>query len=179
MEEDAEAPASNLPYLLDPDWPPDTAVVLYLRELQKEDIALNEAEHAMEKARFDFQLALRRYALVRDVVRERFAINPYLPEDIEAYADELEEMVDNQWFPTRGRFRFVHMPPGDAIVAALEEADEPLTLDELVALLRKGGMHVQDARTINAALRNTRDVQRLPDGRYAKTKPKGESADVS
>lgn len=163
----------------EPDAPLDPAVTLYLQELQKEDIALHEAELAMEKARFDFELALRRYALVRDVVRQRFGVIPgSAPEDsIGEYIDLLEERPDREPFPTLGRWRFVHMPPGEAVVAALDEATQPLMLDELLALLRTGGMEIPDGRTINAALRNTTRVRRLPDGRYCLAKSRREEAD--
>ena len=62
--------------------------------------------------------------------------------------------------------RYIRMKVGDAIVEVLDESEEPLTLDQIIAALTWGGLFVRDSRTANAALINTKGIKKLDDGRY-------------
>jgi hypothetical protein len=130
-----------------------------LEELLKEDQALVEAAGELEQARTRYQVASRKYAAVRDVVSAHLGRDPY--------ALSLFSLGFYQDFPSKGRYRFLHMSPGDATVAALKESEEPMTLEEIIEKLASGGLRAPGmARMMNAALMRTTGVQKTEDGRY-------------
>lgn len=107
-----------------------------LSELNTEGEALKKAAEAFWEAKAIWDVKVRKYAAVRDMITEQFGHSPY---------------GDPTLFPEHRRFRFVMMKPGDAAEMALKEAKKPLTLQELVQELIAGGLAI-DARAVNAAL---------------------------
>ena len=49
----------------------------------------------------------------------------------------------------------------------LEEAEEPMTLDEISGTLDRGGVYRRDVRSVNAALINQKGVHKSDDGKYS------------
>jgi hypothetical protein len=133
-----------------------------LSELAKEELEVVEADNRLRLAQIAFELAVRRYAAVRDYVTQRLGSSPYSiktkwPEPYNVHTD------------FRGRYRFAQMEPGDAAVAALKETDTPMTLEEIVNHLRTGGLRVPSSlltRSVNAALMRTTGIQKSEDGKY-------------
>lgn len=117
--------------------------------LQREDEAITNAGDALENARRAFEIASVKYAAVRDLIRERFHDDPY---DIGGIP-----------FTSGGRYRFLRMATGDAIVTVLKAADKPLTLEEIMPALRAGSLR-KTPRAVNAALMRTRGVLVSKDG---------------
>ncbi|MCJ7653800.1 MAG: hypothetical protein MUO97_00600, partial [Dehalococcoidia bacterium] len=67
-----------------------------------------------------------------------------------------------------GSYRFIHMTIGNAVVNALREAKDPMTLDEIVKILWGGGVRKSETtltRAVNAALMRTRGIQKTKDGK--------------
>jgi hypothetical protein len=132
-----------------------------LRELADEEKALAEADKQLQAARVGFDVASRKYAAVRDMVASYLGDSPYQKKYDRVFAEFS--------FYNPGRYRFIHMKPGDAVVAVLKEAEEPMTLDEIVQELRSGHIRISEAtltRAVNAALMKTSGVKKLKDGKY-------------
>ncbi len=132
-------------------------------ELRNDDATLVRADHELREARMRFEVTSRKYAVMRDIVSRRLGFSPY------AKSIALPDREDQVKFASRGRYRFIHMDVGDAAVAALDEAEEPVTLEELVATLRNGGIGYpadQLPRMLNAALMKKSGVAKTHDGRY-------------
>jgi hypothetical protein len=131
-------------------------------ELAKEEAEVAEADRKLQLARMEFDLATRRYAAVRDYVTGRLGSSPYLvtvkwPEPYTKHT------------AYRGRYRFVHMEPGDAAIAALKETDTSMSLEEIVARVLNGGLRMEGvpvSRVINAALMRTSGIEKTEDGKY-------------
>ena len=133
----------------------DPIVQGLLKELGQEDKALAEAEKNLREARINFEVSSRKYAAVRDVIAKTIGHNPF--------SDEQRRI----FWTTKGRFRFIWMDVGDAIVDALKESDQPMTLEEIVDALTSGGLRVADpTRAVNAALMRTTGVKKSEDGKY-------------
>jgi hypothetical protein len=137
----------------------DPTVRGLVKELAKEDEALVEAAQDLQRARTQFEVTSRKYAAVRDVVAKHMHCSPYT-------VNLIPYGAGRSAFLSNGRYRFIHMTPGDAAVAGLKESEEPMTLDEIVDKLKGGGFHVADPRSINAALMKTSRIQKTKDGRY-------------
>jgi hypothetical protein len=135
-----------------------------MQELAREDAALVEADEALTRARTRFQVASRKYAAVRDVVAQHLGRSPY------SVSPPMWNSADGTFhhgFPSDGRFRFIYMAPGDAVVAALRESAEPMSLDEIVDRMQAGGLRLPGlTRVVNAALINTPGVEKTADGKY-------------
>ena len=136
-----------------------------LVELAREERAALSAIQAVSDARVRYDVAVRKFAAVREAVAAAIGRSPYAP-DV-AWPVEAGEAVRE---PERGRLRFILMPTGDAVVAALHEANQPLSLEQIIAHLRGGGLTLAP-RAVNAALINTPGLTKQPDGRY-EYKPK-------
>ncbi len=126
-------------------------------ELAHEDLALMQAANALRRARTQFEVTSQKYAAVRDVVARHLGHSPYRRGAQSQYA------VD---FSSGGRYRFIHMAAGDAVIDVLRESEEPLTLEQIVVTLRDGGFRQPDPRVVNAALMRTSGVERTDDGGY-------------
>lgn len=132
-----------------------------LNELLAEEETLGDADSQLKEARARFEVASRKYAAVRDMVTAYLGHSPY----DETYR---KKFLSVRNFPPQllGRYRFVHMRTGAAIVAALKEVQEPVTLEDIVERLRSGGMRLVLPRMINAALMRTSGVEKTKDGKY-------------
>jgi hypothetical protein len=130
-----------------------------LDELGVEDKAMVETNDALRIAQVRWQIASRRYVAVRDLVIERLGASPYI--------DPMRWRVN---FASQGRFRFYLMAPGDAVTAALTERQEPTTLQELMETLTSGG-NMLPLRSINAALMQTKGIEKTADDKYLYVQP--------
>jgi hypothetical protein len=129
-----------------------------MEELAHEDKALAEASEAFKRAATRYQVASRRYAAVRDLVLDRLGHSPYKKGIAEEYGVE---------FPTGGRERFIYTAAGEAVVAALKESGEPLTLEQIIEVLRGGGLtSAYETRAVNAALMKTKGIVKMEEGKY-------------
>jgi hypothetical protein len=131
-----------------------------LHELALEERALIEADEALRIAQNDFEVAARKYTAVRDLVTDFLGYSPY-HEDAVWGADEARIVPAED----RGAYRFLHLKPRDAIVAALDEQANGLTLDGLEERLKSGGLDL-GKRAINAALMRLAAVKRTARGTY-------------
>ena len=143
-----------------------------LVELAREERAALSARQAVSDARVRYDVALRKFAAVREAVASAIGRSPYAP-DVK-WPVEAREAVPE---PARGRLRFAHMPTGDAVVAALREANQRLSLEQIIAHLRGGGLTLAP-RAVNAALINTPGIIKQPDGTYEYTPRKAEDDDL-
>ncbi len=144
-----------------------------LTELATEEAALGRAHTEFAEARTKYELAIRRYAAVRDMVTEELGKSPYIAGSVE-WPPEAEQLLTSR----PGQYRFLAMRPGDAVVDILKEVGMPLTLEEIVERLRAGGvrrMHLGEirasesapfTRAINAALMRTSGIEKTEDGKY-------------
>lgn len=136
-----------------------------LRELAKEEAALFVAELEFGEAEAKFEVASRKYAAVRDMVTKHLGYSPYIKPKEEWPHSAVEQMGG---FPL-GDNRFIHMKTGDAVVAMLKETREPVTLEEIVKGLRRGGIRRAETiltRKVNAALMRTSGIEKTDDGKY-------------
>ena len=137
-----------------------------LDELLNGEQKLMEAQSALRAAQAKFDIESRKYAVVRDILTERLGHSPYSHTRFQERAHRLALFeIDKKY----GRFRFIHMPIGNAVVAALQEVDEPLTLEAIVKRLRDGGIRGSGSflnRAVNAALMRTGGVVKTEDGKY-------------
>ena len=145
----------------------DTVSQGLLRALRGDEIALARALEAFWEARANYDVASRRFGAMRDAIRERLEVNPYstkvtwpqvTPQEI-AFDPQLETYQP-------GRFRYIHLKIGDAALDVLRESSEPLELGQIAQKIIDGGLHHKDARAVNAALINTKDIKKLDDARY-------------
>lgn len=146
-----------------------------LQALRLDEAELAKAHQAYLAAYSAWDVAGRRYAAMREAVRERIGQSPY------AKGVEWPQLSGNAHVEDmlrRGRFRYIRMDVGEAVVEVLQEADEPLDLGRIVPALRDGGLVVRDARTVNAALINTKGVKNLQNGTYEYEKPETEEEDL-
>ena len=131
-----------------------------LQALMEDEKALEAAQREYSRAVANLEVIIRRYAAMREAVRERLGTSPY----------SQSVMWPNQGSspsPRRPfRFRYTNMKIGDAIIEVLEEAEHPMTLEEITEALDSGGVYRRDVRSVNAALINTKGVAKLDDGRY-------------
>jgi hypothetical protein len=141
---------------------PDPAVVRgLLKELVAEEGALAEADKQLAAARARFDVASRKYAAVRDMVQSYLGTSPYTQDN--------NTLFFNGGVYNPGAYRFIHMNPGDAVVAALKGAKEPMGLDEIVETLRRGRIRIAEkilTRSVNAALMKTTGIEKTDDGKY-------------
>jgi hypothetical protein len=148
-----------MPHVIDP------INIELINQLIKDDSSVTEAELELKRAQAHWEVVSRRYAVLRDIVTRRIGFSPYQPNEPLTLGND----TDDVWFPSQGRFRFLGLTPGDAAVAALEEASEAITLDTMVRLLRSGGIRGTDegiTRAINASLMKKEGVGKTEDGRY-------------
>lgn len=131
-----------------------------LHELALEERALIEADEALRIARNDFEVAARKYAAVRDLVTDFLGYSPYHEDAV--WGAEEARIVPSE---DRGAYRFLHLKPRDAIVAALDEQAGDLSLAALEERLKSGGLDL-GKRAINAALMRLAGVKRTSRGTY-------------
>lgn len=128
-----------------------------------DEVVASKAEE-LNTAVAAYEVATRRYAAMREAVRERLGTSPYAPNVRWPMRHD-----PSSGFPMdrpNGQFRFVQMKIGDAIVEALQESATPLNLEQIVRTLADGGLGSRDMRSVNAALINTKGIKPLSDGMY-------------
>jgi hypothetical protein len=141
-------------------------------ELCRQEDMLRAADEELKVAQAKFDVASRKYAAIRDTLTKYLGYSPYNKEHgevIEPVWNE-DEIID---VVSYGKYRFIHMTIGNAVVAALMEAGEPLALEEVVKKLREGGIRKSEStltRAVNAALMRTKGVQKNRAGKYSYTK---------
>jgi hypothetical protein len=136
-----------------------------IKELLKEEEALLQAAFAWREARTQYQVASRKYAAVRDLATAQLGYTPYSKPLHELIGAEAFQTHSGK-FPTEGRYRFIHMAPGNAVVEVLRESEEPMSLEQIVEVLQHGGFQEASPRMINAALMNTAGVVKTEEGLY-------------
>ena len=125
-----------------------------LDELVSEELNLGAVAHDLALTRNKWEVAGRKYAAVRDMVITQLGKSPYVLEGTEWPRGH---GFDHPY--VRGAFRFLHMNVGDAVVLALQESEQPLTLDQLVEKL-KDGRGYPVPRAVNAALMQKAGVKK-------------------
>jgi hypothetical protein len=107
----------------------DPILIQHIMELANDDAALVEIDAELRRVKARREVIGRKYAVMRDIVTERLGCSPYATSLVVApNYDDIE-------FRSEGAFRFIYMDVGSAALAALEEAKEPMTLEELVNTL--------------------------------------------
>ena len=124
-------------------------------ELQRQDAEMAEASREMRLARIRYDIVSSKYQAVRDLIQDRTGRSPY--------ADPV--FFDFPEFVSEGRFRFVGMSPGDAILQVLKDSKIAMTPDEIGDMLRGGGLGLMP-RSINAALMQMKGVGKTADEKY-------------
>ena len=120
-----------------------------LRALADAEGKLSEANTQLSRARINFNVAAIQYAALRDEAWERLKGGPH----------RVAEWPSGS-APT-GEFRFVRADPSKAIVEALLEAGEPLTLNQIASALREGHLLNTPLRTINAVVQGHGSIERV------------------
>jgi hypothetical protein len=143
-----------------------------LHELVKDADLLGKVDTELGQAEANFDVASRKYAAVRDTVTKYLGYSPYEEghREIEPVILNGNQVVLVQQY---GRYRFIHMTIGNAVIAALKEVPVPLALEEIVQRLLEGGIRRSEStlvRAVNAALMRTKGVQRNKDGKYVYVK---------
>lgn len=133
-----------------------------LTALKEDEDALTEAHARLVEASARQDVASRRYAAMREAVRERLGVSPYSPNV--SWPDTVPWEIGKR---RKFRFRFTRLKIGDAVTEALDESDVPLTLEEIVSCLNSGGLYSRDTRAVNAALINTKGIVKTDDGKYS------------
>ena len=144
-----------------------------LIELAKEEDHLIEVGQQLAQSRANFDVASNKYAAIRDMIARRLRQSPY-SNDVN-WPGEAHNIVKPS---RRGRYRFLLMKPGDAIVQVLKENENPQSLDEIVAILSDGGARTAGPRTVNAALMRTTGVIKTDDGKYRYEEPQSEDDEL-
>lgn len=117
-----------------------------LEALEAEDAKITELEQAVVRAQQEFQVQAARYAAVRDMLRNAIRHDPYCLYVAGDASPIGEGLVSD------GRFRFLLMPIGQAVLQILAEANISQPVQEIKKALLKGGVPHVDGRAINAAL---------------------------
>ncbi len=116
-----------------------------VKAIEDADAEITRLGKAVEKAQREFDIGASSYAAVRDMVRKAAHCDPYSPL-LTRYSAGLTEDL-----PSDGKYRFLLMPVGTAVLQILAEAPTSQSVPEIKKVLLKGGADV-DGRAINAAL---------------------------
>jgi hypothetical protein len=141
----------------------DPILARLIGELQGDDARVVAADLELREARARFEVASKKYAVLRDIVANRLGCSPYAKP---LYTDYGSNVVE---FMSGGKYRFMHMDLGDAVFTVLIEAGAPMTLEELADVLNEGGANYPYAvplRTLNATVMRKSGVGKTEDGRY-------------
>lgn len=136
---------------------------LFLELLVNEERALQRIDEKFQMVQAEFFIAARKYAAARDTVISYFADDPYFRGF--KHRKQLDSIAIDAGIEL-GHFRFLNMSMGDAVLYALNQAHEPLTLAEIITILSNGGHRGANARNVNAALINQKGVEKVEDGSY-------------
>lgn len=152
---------------MEDDFASETFIQGLLDELTNREERLTEANSALREARAKFDVEARSYAVIRDILTEHLGHSLYAHSE---YSMKSQRLAYFELDKKRARFRFIQMEVGEAVLAALQEVDKPLTLEEIVQRLQSGGMHRRYEsliRAVNAALIRTSGIMKTEDGKYA------------
>lgn len=134
-----------------------------LGELLEEEVKLSNADREYKAAKIRFDVASHKYAVVRDMVTEQLGFSPYLIPPAAWPSEALHHLSEH------GKYKFIHMKTGYAVISALKEKSEPLTFEQIVEQLKSGGFGYPVKmlnRMVNAALMKTTGVEKTEDEKY-------------
>jgi hypothetical protein len=142
-------------------------------ELAQAEYELEQADMKLQQAQGKYDIALWKYVAIRDLMREKY----WTPYSLHGGKFKHEIKIEDNYTDERefGKYRFINMKIGDAIVDALGEVKEPQTLDDIVKRLVDGNIGIEEwdlKRPVNAALINTKNIVKTDDGKYIYQKPK-------
>ena len=147
----------------------ESAIVEVAKELVKQEQALIHAEEAVDRTVTLHRLAAKRYAAVRDMASDMLGgKDPYSPHS----GFDIQLLVSGDT-PNLGHYRYLFKTVGEAVHAALADAVQPMSIQDLVTVLGNGGLRV-DARAVNASLLNMRGVHKSPEGLYSLAQSEGD-----
>lgn len=137
----------------------DPIIKQLITALANEEEAIAASDEALARARAVHDIAARKYAAVRDMVTERLGYSSYSPQ------------AQGYWqtnSASHGKYRYMQMKTGDAVVEFLRDSDEPWDLDEIRTALIAGGLGGigSTPRGINAAVTNNSSIEKTKDGKY-------------
>jgi len=154
----------------------DTIQQGLIDELNTLEDRLCEINQRLKKDQTEFGIVSRKYAAMRDMVMKYLGHSPY--NEAQSDFDGLSPVPKgDQGVEFYGSFRFIYMPVGKAVVSALKEAGNPLSLDEIVKWLKTGGIEREESsliRAVNAALIKTKGIDKTSDGKYSYKWDEGE-----
>lgn len=134
-------------------------VKTYLSELHEDEVGLRETAEAYQAARDRYQMRLLRYQALRTYIEQQFGESPYARPD--------DEWPEPDYTGLRGIYRFTGMKLGDAIVQILQEANSPLSMEEIIDRLSRGGAGQDEPaqpRAVTAALTHTTGIAKYTKG---------------
>ncbi len=124
-----------------------------LGELRSTHYDLLQINNELETLREKWEIAAARYAKIRDLLRVRIGHSPYA-----------SVHTGSDWEPSayEMRLRLVNLPITDGINMILDEADDCLSVQQIVAELQWGGFEFPKdsapARIVQAAIANRKDL---------------------
>lgn len=148
-------------------------------ELLAEEDRLIAADGNLAKARTDFEVNARKYAAVRDMLFHLLGHNPYVGDQ---FKRALGFNYKGGMAGAHGRYQYIYMKPGDAVIDVLRQSPQPMGLEEIVERVKAGGIRLPSValtRAVNAALmRTTGVVKDEATSKYSyKQEEPGESVD--
>ncbi|MGA9047649.1 MAG: hypothetical protein WB588_01495 [Dehalococcoidia bacterium] len=148
-----------------------------LNELLALEDKLSEIYQRFKKDQAEYEIASRKYAAMRDMVTKYLGHSPYdAPEpDFGGLSIMAEDPAGGPGL--YGGFRFIYIPIGKAVISALREAGEPLSLEEIVKRLQNGGVERDESsltRAVNAALIKTKGIAKTKEGKYSYIQGEGD-----
>lgn len=122
-------------------------------ELERTHRHLLEVDEQLQNIREQWELAATRYAKVRDLLGVRLGVSAYA-----IFGDD----QDGNWTAEALRLRLVHMSITEAVNTVLDEAETPLSVQQIVAELTWGGYEFPKdsapARVVQAAVANRKGL---------------------
>ena len=132
-----------------------------LNEMGSAESHLSIEDEKLREAQANFEVASRKYSALRDMTAKYMGQNPYV------WILQHGGTID---WEISGRYRFIQMTIGAAVVAALQEMKEPAGLAEIAKKLRSGGVRRSPEsliRAVNAALMRTKGIVKDKDNKYS------------
>jgi len=149
-----------------------------LNEFGHGERMLEAAADDLLLAKAKFTVTSKKYAAVRDMILDLMdSDNP------DQAAINMSPAIRESF--RKGRYRFIHMSAGDAVLEALKESSEPVKLEQIMNILVDGGYGYAtefgpraSSREVNAALINKASVGKTKDGKYFFVEPEDENVGV-
>jgi hypothetical protein len=138
-------------------------------EMITAEAAVLDADKVLDDALDRFEVTTRKYSAIRDALAKYAGCNPYSKQFLKQV-----KPLDSTWGKivsgkTFGSYRFINIPIGNAVIIALQEMQEPLTLEQIVKRLHSGGIQKSEkdlVRPVNAALMRTKGIVKTEEGKY-------------